>query len=336
MSKDTGLWVVAHSKCDKLPKVVFELIGKARELGDKVNEKVIAIILGSGLDTCIHHCFQYGADDIIYVDEENLRDYDANSHANVLEMLVKKYRPAVMLFGADSIGRDLAPRIAVRLETGISADCVDLDMQEIDGRTLLIQKKPYLNGEVIVDILCKEKRPQIATVKPGIIPVKEAGPSKAGHALRERCQVDDVNLLTKVLKFTPAIACSSDICQAQIVVAGGRGFQEKKEFQKLYELAELLGGVVGSTRPLVQDGWLTEDCQIGQSGRCISPKLYIAFGISGSAMHTCGVVKPGTVIAINEDPDAPIFSIADYGVVGDCNKILSELIENLNPVPTGS
>lgn len=329
MSIDTGIWIVAHSNQDKVTDVTFELIGKAKDLGSKYDEKVTAVIIGSGLNKSIQEPFYYGADEVIAVDEENLKEYDANSYAKVLEKLIKEYNPASILFGADSIGRELAPRIGVRLETGIAADCVDLDMAVIDGAKLLLQKKPYLNGEVIVDILCKEKRPQIATVKPGMIAIKEADTTKTGKVTKYKVEVSAAEVLSKVLKTIPKNSEAVDITKAEVVVAGGRGFKTKEDFDKLYELAELLGGVVGATRPLVQEGWISEEYQIGQSGKVISPKLYIAFGISGASMHSCGVINPGTVIAINKDPDAAIFNIANCGAVGDCKQILSSLIAEL-------
>lgn len=329
MTIDRGIWVVAHGNKDEIPQVVFELVGKAKELGREFDEKVTTVILGFGLDKCLKKPFQYGSDEVIYVDEENLKDYDANSYTNVLEKLIKKYKPASVLFGADSLGRDLAPRVGVRLETGISADCIDLDMGYRDGKKLLFQKKPFLNGKVIVDILCEERRPQIATVKPGMIPIKDRGKSKTGKMIREKIDVGIDEIFTKIIKTIDREESTKSITEAEIIIAGGRGFKEKKDFDELHELARILGGVVGATRPLVQEGWISETCQIGQSGKVVSPKLYIAFGISGAAQHTCGVIEPEMFIAINSNPDAPIFDVADYGIVGDSKEILRNLINVL-------
>lgn len=329
MSMDTGIWIIAHGNKDEIPKVTFELIGKAKELGDRFDEKVTTVILGWKLENSLKQPFLYGSDEVIYVDEENLEDYDANSYTNVLEKLINKYKPASVLFGADSIGRDLAPRLGIRLETGISADCIDLDMGYKDGVKLLFQKKPYLNGEVIVDILCQEKRPQIATVKPGMIPINEPMESKLGKIIRERVQVNQDEIFTKILKSIEKNESTKPITEADIIIAGGRGFKEKKDFDELHELADILGGVVGATRPLVQEGWISEACQIGQSGNVVSPKLYIAFGISGAAQHTCGIIDPGTFIAVNSNPEAPIFNVADYGIIGDSKEVLRHLINIL-------
>ncbi|WP_082447678.1 electron transfer flavoprotein subunit alpha/FixB family protein [Youngiibacter fragilis] len=329
MSTDTGIWVVAHSSQDKVPQVTFELIGKAKALGTKFDEKVTAAIIGHGMKKSLLQPYAYGADEVIYVDEENLKDYDANSYANVLEVLIGKYKPASVLFGADSVGRDLAPRIGVRLETGISADCIDLDMDIIDGAKLLMQKKPYLNGEVVVDILCKERRPQMATVKPGMLELVKPDESKSGTPIREEVKVNDAEILTRIIKSIPRVECENDICKADVIVAGGRGFKTKGDFDRLQELADLIGGMVGATRPIVQEGWISEEFQIGQSGKIVKPKLYIAFGISGAVMHTGGVIKPGTFIAVNENPEAPIFNVAHYGVAGDCKDVLASLIETL-------
>lgn len=329
MKNYTGIWIVAHGNKDKVPTVTFELTGKARELADKFDEKVTAVIIGKDLNHSLKEPFFYGADEVIYVDEENLEEYDANSYANVLEKLINKYKPASVLFGADSIGRDLAPRIGVRLETGISADCIDLDMDYVNGKKLLLQKKPFLNGDVIVDILCEEKRPQISTVKPGMIPIGEPKKVKIGNIIRERMVVNTNEVFTRVIRSIDKNVSIKSIQDAEVIIAGGRGFKEKKDFDELHELADLLGGVVGATRPLVQEGWISETCQIGQSGKVVSPKLYIAFGISGAAQHTCGIVNPGTFIAVNSNPDAPIFNVADYGIVGDSKQVLRNLINIL-------
>lgn len=325
----TGIWVVAHSYEDQVAQVTFELMRKAKELGSKSKEKVTAIIIGSGLEKSLQEPFYYGADEVIAVDQEILKYYDANIYANVLEQLIKKYQPSSILFGADSIGRELAPRIGVRLETGIAADCIDLDMDTEDGINLLLQKKPYLNGQVVVDILCKEKRPQIATIKPGLLPIKVPDISKSGTIIYEEAEVYKDDIFSKIIKIIPKSTNMNDISKADIVVAGGRAFKSREDFDKLYELAELLGGIVGASRPLVQEGWIGEECQIGQSGRIISPKLYISFGISGAAQHTCGLINPGIFIAVNSDPNAAIFSAANYGVVGDANQILDSLISAL-------
>ncbi len=326
MTIDSGIWVVAHSFEDELPQVTFELIGKAVELGKKSGEKVTVVIIGSGLKKSLEEPFYYGADEVIGVDQEELKHYDGNSYANVLEELIKKYRPSSVLFGADSVGRELAPRIGVRLETGIAADCIDLDMGVIDEKNLLLQKKPYLNGEVIVDILCKEKRPQIATVKGGMIPLKEANTGRTGTIIREKIKVSEEDILSKIIKTIPKSTDTLDISKAEIIVAGGRGFKSKEDFERLYELAELLGGVVGATRPLVQNGWIGEEFQIGLSGKVISPKLYMAFGISGAAEHTSGIVNAGTTIAVNTDSDAAIFGKANYGIIGDAKQTLENII----------
>lgn len=329
MSIDKGIWIVSYCKQGQLPQSAYELISKAIKLGNNFNEYVTAVLLGSGLDKLIELPFKYGANRVIYVDEKELKDYDANIFSKVLEMLIKKYEPGSVLFSADSIGSDLAPRIGTKLETGISADCIDLDMKNINGSNLLIQKKTYLNGDVIVDILCKHKRPQIATVKPGILPIFQLECYKIGNIIRESIMLSSKDIFSKILSHAPKISCPNNISKAQVIIAGGRGFRTKHDFDKLYELADLINGVVGATRPLVQQGWISENYQIGQSGQVISPKLYMAFGISGTAQHTCGIVRPGVIIAVNSDPKAPIFNIANYGVVGDSNQVLQGLINVL-------
>ncbi len=329
MSIYTGLWVVSNVQEDTLPKVACELLGKVKTLGEEHGEKVVAVLLGVGIKKAIFTAYQYGAEEVVFVDDSKLKQYDANSYALVLEKLIEKYKPSSLIFGADSFGRDLAPRIGVKLETGISADCIDIDIQEVDGTKLLVQKKPYLNGGAVADILCKEKRPQIATVKPGIIPLIEPDLSAKGTAIMEKISIDESGILTNVLETVGKCCCAKDIREAKVVISGGRGFKKKEDFEKLHELADLMGGVVGATRPLVQDEWIEKDYQIGQSGKVISPDLYLCFGVSGAVMHTCGVVNPKKVIAVNNDPKAPIFSIADYGIVADCKSVLNELIKEL-------
>ncbi len=324
-----GIWVFAEQREGKIQEVALELIGKARELADVKDDTVSALLLGKDIKGLADDLVQYGADQVIVVENDQLDNYQTNPYTDVLTQLVRKFKPSILLLGATSIGRDLAPRLATRLKTGLSADCIDL---EIDSEGILIQTKPSFGGNIMVEIMCPNYRPQMATVRPKVLGTPEKDPGRKGQVIVEHVQIDPDNILTAIIEKVKDTTVAEKIEDAEIVIAGGRGMQSKENFDKLYQLAEVIGGKVGATRPPVNEGWISEDRQIGQSGKTIAPRLYIACGISGAVQHTVGMENSGTVIAINKDPRAPIFNFADYGIVGDCKKIIPILTEKLKEI----
>ncbi|MBS7528577.1 electron transfer flavoprotein subunit alpha/FixB family protein [Fusibacter paucivorans] len=325
--KNAGIWIVASHFNGQFTDVTYELIGKASELGKAHNETVTAVVIGSDLKA--EALYHYGADQVIYAADPIFADFDSNSYAIELEKMMREYKPLAVVFGADDFGRDIAPRLATKLETGLSADCIDLEIKEENGKKLLIQKKPYLNGGIIVDIVCDKRNPQLATVRPGMLMCPTPDEKQSGEVIKWQCSPKAAELLTRIEAVMQKNNLSKDIQKSEIIIAGGRGFKKKEDFEKLYVLADLLGGVVGATRPLVTEGWIDESFQIGQSGKVVSPKLYIGLGISGAAQHCCGVKNTQLFIAVNSDANAPIFQYADYGYVGDCKSFLDELISCL-------
>ena len=324
-----GIWVFAEQREGIIQEVTLEILGKATEMAFASNEKVATVLIGHDIKPLADELIYYGADLVVVVEDELLKDYQTNTYTDVLENIVKKYKPSSLLFGATTIGRDLAPRLATRINTGLSADCIDLEM---DKEGMLIQTKPSFGGNIMVEIMCPNHRPQMATVRPKVLPTPEKDDSRKGDIIVEQMEINTANMLTSIIKRVKESMEAEKIEEADIVIAGGRGIQCKENFAMLDKLAKTLGGIVGCTRPPASEGWLSEKNQIGQSGKTIAPKLLICCGISGAVQYTVGMENSEVVIAINRDPSAPIFSYADYGIVGDCNEIVPILTEKLKEV----
>jgi electron transfer flavoprotein alpha subunit len=320
------IWVVAETYQGRLAPVTLELIGKARALASGVGGKVTAALLGSGVTELSSELIACGADTVLVADHPELALYRTLPYARVLTELIEARHPDVVLFGATSQGRDLAPRLAARLRTGLTADCLDLSFDK-DG--LLIQTKPSYGDNVMVDIVIPRHRPQMATVRPHVFPAPEKDAGREGRVEVVPVHLDQADLVTRVREVIAEVEEASKLEEADVVVAGGRGMGSKENFNLLYQLARALGGVVGATRPPVDEGWIDAAYQIGQSGKTIAPKLYIACGISGAVQHTVGMEKAKVVVAINKDPSAPIFNFATYGIVGDVREVIPALIAAL-------
>ncbi|MDW8802258.1 electron transfer flavoprotein subunit alpha/FixB family protein [Clostridium sp. A1-XYC3] len=321
-----GIWVFAEQREGKLQEVTLELLGKSRIMADKIKDKVTALLLGENVSHLSDELISYGADSVVIVEDSSLKAYQTNAYTSAIRQIVNKHKPSILLFGATTIGRDLAPRLSTRLETGLSADCIDL---EIDKDGILIQTKPSFGGNIMVEIICPNRRPQMATVRPKVLGTPEKDLKRKGSKVFETVSINPTDILTTLIKSVKETTSAEKIEDASIVVAGGRGMQNKENFDKLYPLADVLGAMVGGTRPAVNEGWIGEDKQIGQSGKTISPKLMICCGIGGAVQYLVGMQTAETVIAINKDPNAAIFNYADYGIVGDCSEIIPILTEKL-------
>ena len=316
------IWVFGEQRDGKIARVVFELLGKAKELAKSINAKVGVPILGYGCDDA-SELIRYGADKVYMVEDERLKDYNTELYTKVISSLIRKYKPTIVLYGATNIGRDLAPRIAQRISTGLTADCTGLEIDE--GK--LLQIRPAFGGNIMAEIKCKTL-PQMATVRPGVMDMPKPEERK-GEIIKEAVSIDDKDIFTRILKVVKEKKKVTNLEEARIIVSGGRGLGCKENFKLIEELASLLGAEVGASRAAVDAGWISKEHQVGQTGKTVRPKLYIACGISGAIQHRIGMQNSELIIAINKDPNAMIFSIADYGIVGDVNKILPAIINEL-------
>ena len=317
-----GILIYAEVESGRVHPAAFELLGKAREIGEKISGQVWSIILGHEIKDLASELIQYGADKVFVYDHPTLREFDVIRYKEILVDFVKKFNPEIFLIGATPLGRSLAPRVAAALRTGLTADCIDLKIDE-DGD--LIQIRPAFTGNILAHIKTKS-RPIMATVRYRVMEMPEKDLSRSGEII----EMDVPEIGETGLKMLGEVEERRvNLAEADIIVAGGRGLKSKDDLKMFEELASLLGGVVGVSRPLVDEGWISKDHQVGFSGNTVKPKLYIACGISGSPQHLAGMRDSEIIVAINLDPSAPIFRYADYGVVGDLYEVLPKLIKIL-------
>lgn len=323
MSKD--IYVFIEQRDNKLEKVGIELLGKARELADRLNEQVVAMLIGESVkghsDLLIHH----GADKVIVIEDPMLKEYVTEPYAKSVFHIIKKYEPEIVLFGASSIGRDLAPRMAARIHTGLTADCTKLDIE--DESNLLLMTRPAFGGNLMATIVCENFRPQMATVRPGVMQAMDSDASRTGEVIEEKLEFTAEDMNVKIVDVLKHESKKKDITEANILVSGGRGLGGPEGFKPLEELAEVLEAEVSSSRAAVDSGWITKDRQVGQTGKTVRPELYFAIGISGAIQHLAGMEESDLIIAINKDTDAPMFEVADLGVVGNLNAVVPKLTE---------
>ncbi len=318
--------VFAEQRNNKIARVVFELLGKARELADKLNVKTAVILLADKDNGLSNELISYGADKVYLVENSLLKNYQTDLYAKVICKHIADNKPQIVLYGATHIGRDLAPRIAQRINTGLTADCTGLDVTE-DG--LLLQTRPAFGGNIMAQIICAKHRPQMSTVRPGVMKMKEKDNSRRGEVVNVRADISEKDLMVRVLNIIKECRKRVNLEEAEIIVAGGRGLGKKENFKMVEELASLLCGEVGASRAAVDSGWVGKEHQVGQTGKTVRPKLYLAVGISGAIQHKAGMGNSDLIIAINKDPDAPIFQVADYGIVDDLFKVVPEMIGQL-------
>jgi len=322
-----GVWVFVEQRHGAVRAVSWELLGKGRDLAGTLSEQLSAVILGSGTRGLADEAFAFGADNVYSVDHPVLAEYRTQPYAESIVALARKYFPAVLLVGATALGRDLASAVATKLETGLTADCTELSIDR--EKRLLEQTRPAFGGNIMATIVCENARPQMASVRPGVFPVPPFLPGRKGRLVSEACPTDEARVATKVLETSLIEKSGVDIGAADIVVSGGRGMESREHFGMLADLAELLGGVVAGSRSAVDAGWIEYERQVGQTGRIVRPKLYIACAISGAIQHLVGMQSAEYVIAINRDAAAPIFERADLAVVGDVFEIIPGLIAAL-------
>ena len=327
-AKTKDLWVFVETNEDGTAKNVgIELLTPGHDMAVKQGGALVAVVIGSGVDAAVQAASEHGADKVIVVDGPEYAAYSTDAYAIALCTLVEKYGPTSMLIGATNNGRDLGPRVSCRLKTGLTADCTGLDVDAESGN--VAWTRPAFGGNLMATILCPDHRPQIGTVRPGVFKKGEAGEAKA-EIIKEDIHVDAADIRTQILELIKEEGGETvDLEGAEIIVSGGRGVGGPEGYAPIKELADLLGGVVGASRAAVDAGWIAHAHQVGQTGKTVGPKLYIACAISGAIQHVAGMSGSDCIVAINKDPDAPIFDIADYGVVGNLFEVLPVMIDEI-------
>ena len=333
-----GVYVFAQQVDNEVSSIALELIGKGKDLAKDLNSTVTAVLVGSNVMGLTEILGEYGADRVIVVDDPELKEYRTEPYTHALSSVIEKYKPDVFLIGATAIGRDLGPRVCARIHTGLTADCTQLDIGDFplvptpgkeQKHNQLLMTRPAFGGNTIATIACPEFRPQMATVRPGVM---QKLPREAGR----KAEIEEFNpgfvpneKYVEIMEVVKAVSNVADIMDAKILVSGGRGVGSPENFKILDELAEAIGGTVSCSRAVVDAGWKPKDLQVGQTGKTVRPHVYFAIGISGAIQHVAGMEESDIIIAINKDESAPIFDVADYGVVGDLNKIVPVLTQKI-------
>ncbi len=321
-----GVWVFAEQRGGKLSPVTLELLGKARRLAGELGQEVCAVLPGDRVSHLCDELIRYGAQTVFLAEHECLRDYRTIAYTDVLEKLIVEYRPNILLLGATHTGRDLAPRISRRIGVGLTADCTELSIDPEEK--ILLQTRPAFGGNVMATIAGRYARPQMATVRPGVMEACELVGNR-GQVIETPVSIREETIGTRVLERVVEKKDAVKLGEAKAIVAGGRGVGDVEGFSLLKELAVLVNGAVAGTRVAVEEGWITPDLQVGQTGQSVRPELYIACGISGAIQHRAGMADSRYIVAINKDPRAPIFQVADWGIVGDLREVVPEIIAQL-------
>lgn len=328
VSRYRGVWVVAEHLHGQLRRGSYELLGEGRRLADKLDVELAAVLLGDQTADLVQQLFSYGADKVYLGQDPVLAHYRTGPYSDVLAGMINRYKPEIVLVSATPQGRDLAPRVAARLSAGLTADCTGLDIDEQER--LLVQTRPAFGGNLMATIVCRHARPQMATVRPGVMKALEPDRSRSGEMVEVPVHLDERGVLAKIVEVVQQETDGRvNLQDAEVIVSGGRGLGKPENFALIRDLAEALGGAVGASRAAVDAGWIPAYHQVGQTGRTVQPKLYVACGISGAVQHLAGMSSSDCIIAINKDPTAPIFNIASYGIVGDLFEIVPALTKKL-------
>jgi len=327
------VWVVAEHHAGKLEDIGLELLGRARMLGDKLGVKVGAVLIGDQIKGLAEKLCQYGADSVYVLEHPLLEHYQTNSYAKVIDELIHKYQPQIMIYGASPCGRDLAPRVASAIKAGLTADCTDLQIGDHESKAegkvyknLLLQIRPAFGGNIIATIINYDRWPQMATVREGVMPMPTPDVKRKGQIIAEKISLQQNDLPIEILREHKQEK-KVNLKASRIVVAGGAGVGSKENFRLVWDLANALGGAPGATRAAVDLGFIDRDHQVGQTGTTVRPSLYIAIGLSGAIQHQAGMSDSQKIIAINNDPTAPIFDVAHYKIVGDLNDVVPKMIK---------
>ena len=335
-----GVYVFAQQVDNEISGIAFELLGKAKELAAPLNTEVTAVLIGSDIKGLADQLAEYGADKVIVVDDPELKEYRTEPYAHALASVINEFKPEIVLVGATAIGRDLGPTVSARVATGLTADCTVLEIGDfplvaIPGKedeqkhNQLLMTRPAFGGNTIATIACPNTRPQMATVRPGVMQKIDPIKGAKANVVEFNPGFTPNNRYVQIREVVKAVSNTKDSMDARILVSGGRGVGSAENFKILEDLAEVLGGTVSCSRACVDSGWLPRDLQVGQTGKTVRPNVYFAIGISGAIQHVAGMEESDIIIAINKDEDAPIFDVADYGIVGDLNKVVPQLTAQL-------
>lgn len=326
LSAYKDVWVFAEQRGGVITPVVFELLGKGRDLATDIGAvNLCAILLGKNLEEMTKQLFEAGADIVYTAENELLENYTADGYTKVISEAIYEFKPEIVLYGATHIGRDLAPRIAARVNTGLTADCTKLDIEEETKG--ILQTRPAFGGNLMATIKCPNHRPQMSTVRPGVMDKAKVLPGRTGKVVPVTLHLQESDIRTKILEIVKTAKDMVSLTDAEIIVSGGAGLGDAAGFELIQKFADQIGGVVGASRAAVDAGWIDHSHQVGQTGTTVKPKIYIACGISGAIQHLAGMQTSDVIIAINKSPIAPIFEVADYGIVGDLYQVIPELME---------
>ncbi len=318
-----GIWVFAEVKDSNVRKITFELLSQGRKMAEKLGEELVAVLLGSGVEGLTGKLAEY-ADKVYWVDNPALAQYTTDAYTSVLTDLLKQHQPSIFLCGSTVTGKDLSPRVASRLQTGLATDCTGL---AIGGDGIMVAKRPVYAGKAFIDIVCPTSRPQMASVRPNVLEMLPPDGSRKGSIEKIDAKIEAASLRTAVLETVKAAGAKVDLTEAEVIVSGGRGMKGPENFKVLEELANVIHATVGASRAAVDSGWREHGDQVGQTGKVVTPNLYIACGISGAIQHLAGMGSSKVIVAVNKDPDAPIFQKADYGIVEDLFKVIPILTD---------
>ena len=348
LSEYKHIWVFAEQRQGKIQNVALELIGEGKRLAKDISEdtQICAVLMGNNIDHLAQECFEYGAEKVYMVQDPLLENYTTDGYTKVMKQLIDEYKPEIVLYGATHIGRDFAPRIAARCNTGLTADCTHLDVKvskyiefakantTLDTSTLdpndpstgIKQTRPAFGGNLMATIICPKTRPQMSTVRPGVMQKQERVPGATGEIVNVKPDIKASDIRIEIKDIVKSMKEMVSLTDAKIICSGGRGLGDASGFQLIQEFADKVGGVVGSSRAAVDAGWIDHSHQVGQTGTTVKPEIYFACGISGAIQHLAGMQTSNCIVAINKDPDAPIMEVADYAIVGDLYKVIPEII----------
>lgn len=324
-----GVLVYIEQRFNEVQNVSIELLGKGRKIADELGVGVTAALIGKDVEKHSKLLIEYGADKVLILDDPSLELYSTEPYTQAMVQAVKSEMPEIVLFGATSIGRDLAPRVSARLETGLTADCTSLDVSE---DRMLLMTRPAFGGNIMATIISPDHRPQMSTVRPGVMTKMERDHARKGEVIHFPVTIEKNRNFVEILSFEKETDEKQDIQEATVLVSGGRGVGSAENFGLLYDLADELNGLVSASRAAVDAGWMDHDRQVGQTGKTVRPNLYIACGISGAIQHVAGMEEAELIVAINKDKGAKIFEVADLGIVGDVHKVLPFLVEELKKI----
>lgn len=321
-----NVFVFIEQRDGNIQSVALELLGKAKQLADVLNEKVVAIFPGSQIGSQSQMLVEYGADEVICIDHPQLKDYLTEQYAQAIDQVIAQYKPSIVLFGATTIGRDLGPRLSARVGTGLTADCTRLEISE-EGE--LMMTRPAFGGNLMATIMCSSHRPQMSTVRPGVMQKADRQVGRTGNVINFNPVFDDTKFKVRILETVSEDKGKIDITEAKVLISGGRGVGNQEGFNKLESLAKVMNAQVSASRAMVDAGIVTHERQVGQTGKTVRPDLYFALGISGAIQHLAGMEESDLIIAVNKDKFAPIFDVADIGIVGDVTKVVPLLTDRL-------